>query len=156
MMTEKQNRNKVLIVIIAILLIGNIAMLCLFLAQRGDGKPQRPDRKAYISAFLEKEIGFSKDQLAQYDTLSDHHRERMKSTFDNMRGRKEDQFKALAAGGFTDSVISEVAARSAAGQQAVEVQMFTHLRSIRNLCTDAQRPKFDSTFYKVFSRRGPD
>jgi hypothetical protein len=155
-MTEKQNRNKVLLVIIGILLVSNIAMIFLFLSQRDGGRPQRPDRKAYIASFLEKEIGFSKEQLKQYDTLSDNHKERMKNTFDNMRNRKEEQFKTLAAGGFSDSVISQVAKQSAGGQEAMEVQMFTHLRSIRNLCTDAQRPKFDSLFYKVFNRRNPD
>lgn len=155
-MTEKQNRNKMLLVIIGILLIANIAMLCLFLAQKDDHRPQRPDRKAYIAAFLEKEIGFSKEQLKQYDTLSDLHKERMKATFENMRNRKEEQFKSLAAGDFSDSVINRVAAQSANGQELMEVQMFTHLRSIRNLCTDAQRPKFDSLFYKVFNRRNQE
>lgn len=153
-MTEKQNRNKVLLLIIAVLLIGNAAMLAVFLMNKGgDDKPGRPDRKAYIAKFLEKEIGFSKAQLQQYDTLSEGHRARMKARFENIRNRKDEQFKEVARGGFSDSVINAVASASASSQQQVEVLMFTHMRSIRNICTEEQKPRFDSLFYKVFNRR---
>jgi len=154
-MPDRQNKSKVLLLIIGILLVSNIAMLCFFLMQK-DAHPERPDRKAVIASFLKKEIGFNKAQLAQYDTLSNRHRENMKATFEGMRNRKDEQFKTLAAAGFSDSVMEQLAGQSGAEQKAIELRMFTHMRSIRDLCTPAQQPKFDTSFYKVFNRRGGD
>ncbi len=154
-MIDKQNRSKVFILIIGILLVANIAMLSFFLWNKDDGRQgKRPDRSAMISSFLEKEIGFSKQQLVQYDTLSNRHKEQMKAMFDKLRGTKDQQFKQLTAGDFSDSVINSVADQSAASQKMMEMQMFNHLRSIRMLCTPEQLPKFDSLFVKVLNRRG--
>jgi hypothetical protein len=154
-MIDKQNRNKVLLLIIGILLIANIVMVSFFIMKK-DGRKQerRPDRKTMIADFLQKEIGFNQQQLQQYDTLSNRHRENMKAMFEKLRGTKDLQFKQLAAGDFSDSVINSVADQSAASQKIMEVQMFGHLKSIRMLCTPGQLPKFDSLFVKILNRRG--
>jgi Spy/CpxP family protein refolding chaperone len=154
-MMEKQNSNKVLISIIAILLISNIAILTFFLMKKEGGHMgKRPDRKAMIADFLKKEIGFSGAQLQQYDTLSDRHRENMKKMFENLHSSKDKQFKQLTAGDFSDSIINNVADQSAASQKTMELQMFNHLKNIRMLCTPEQLPKFDSLFIKILNRRG--
>lgn len=156
-MINKQNRNKVFLSVIAILLIANIAMLTMFLTKKEAGKRERrPDRKAMIAEFLKKEIGFTTTQLQQYDTLSTRHQETVKKMFDNMRSFKESQFKQLAAGGFTDSVINLVSDQSATSQKVMELQMFAHMKNIRILCTPEQLPKFDSLFGKMLNRRGGD
>jgi periplasmic protein CpxP/Spy len=154
-MINKQNRSKVFLLIIGILLIANIAMLTFFLMKKDNGRfDKRPDRKAMIADFLKKEIGFSQAQLQQYDTLSDKHRENIKKMFDSLRSSKDNQFKQLTAGDFSDSVMNSVADRSAASQKIMELQMFTHLKSVRMLCTPEQLPKFDSLFVKILNRRG--
>ena len=154
-MINKQNRSKVFLVIIGILLIANIAMLSFFLMKKDTGRHEKgPDRKAMISDFLKKEIGFTPEQLQQYDTLSTRHRENMKKMFENLRGSKDNQFKQLTAGNFNDSIMTSVADQSAASQKIMELQMFNHLKSIRMLCTPEQLPKFDSLFVKILNRRG--
>lgn len=154
-MMEKQNNNKVLISIIAILLVSNIAILTFFLMKKDGGRMEkRPDRKAMIADFLKKEIGFSEAQLQQYDTLSDRHRESVKKMFESLRSSKDKQFKQLTAGDFSDSIINNVADQSAASQKTMELQMFNHLKNIRTLCTPEQLPKFDSLFVKILNRRG--
>jgi periplasmic protein CpxP/Spy len=156
-MINKQNRSKVFLLIIAILLIANIVMLSFFIMKRDSGKPERrPDRKAMIADFLKKEIGFNQVQLQQYDTLSDKHREGIKKMFDSLRSSKDNQFKQLTAGNFSDSVINSVADQSAVSQKMMELQMFNHLKNVRLLCTPAQLPKFDSLFVKILNRRGPE
>jgi len=154
-MINKQNRSKVFLSIIGILLIANIVMLSFFIMKRDSGKPEkRPDRKAMIAEFLKKEIGFSQVQLQQYDTLSDKHREGIKKMFDSLRSSKDNQFRQLTTGDFSDSVMNSVADQSATSQKIMELQMFNHLKSIRMLCTAEQLPKFDSLFVKVLNRRG--
>lgn len=154
-MINKQNRSKVFLMIIGILLVANIAMLSfLILKKDGNKHENRPDRKTMISNFLKNEIGFNSGQLQQYDTLSTFHRENIKKMFENLRSSKDNQFKQLTAGNFSDSVMNNVADQSAASQKIMELQMFNHLKSIRLLCTPEQLPKFDSLFVKVLNRRG--
>lgn len=154
-MINKQNRSKVFLSIIAILLIANIAMVSFFLMKKDGRKPEkRMDRKTMISNFLKTEIGFDTAQLKQYDVLSTRHRENMKRMFDSLRSSKDRQFKQLVAGDFSDSVMITVAEQSAATQKIMELQMFNHLKNVRKLCTAEQQPKFDSLFVKVLNRRG--
>lgn len=155
-MINKQNRSKVFLTIIGILLVANIALVYFFLLKKDCPKDdkQRPDRKTVIANFLKTEIGFDTVQLKQYDTLSDLHKENMKKMMDSLRSPKEKQFKELAAANFSDSAMNAIATRSASTQMAMELQMFNHLKRIRSLCTPAQLPKFDSTFGKVLSKRG--
>src|SRR5436190_2566919 len=114
-MINKQNRSKVFLLIIGILLIANIVMLSFFIMKKDSGRPaeKRPDRKAMIADFLKKEIGFTEIQLKQYDTLSDKHREGIKKMFDSLRSSKDNQFKQLTAGNFSDSVMNITADQSA-------------------------------------------
>ncbi|MBK8522150.1 MAG: hypothetical protein IPL54_15195 [Chitinophagaceae bacterium] len=154
-MINKENRSKVFLTIIGILLVANITLVSFFLLKKDDSKREkRPDRKAMISAFLKNEIGFDTVQLMQYDTLSNRHKENMKKMMDSLRIPKEQQFKELATVNFSDSAMNSLAEQSATVQKIMELRMFNHLRKIRLLCTPEQLPKFDSLFGKVFSRKG--
>jgi Spy/CpxP family protein refolding chaperone len=154
-MINKQNRSKVFIAIIAILLVANIAMVSFFLMKKdGARREKKPEWKTVISGFLKTEIGFDTVQLKQYDSLSNRHKDNMKKMTDSLRTTKDKQFKELAAANFSDSAMNTVADRSAATQKAMELRMFNHLKKIRLLCTPEQQPKFDSLFGKVLNRRG--
>lgn len=156
-MINKQNRSKVFLTIIGILLVANIALVSFFLITKGGAKRERkPEWKTVISGFLKNEIGFDTVQLNKYYVLSDRHRENMKKMMDSLRTPKDRQFKILSAGGFSDSVMNSLAENSATAQKAMELRTFNHLKKIRLLCTPAQLPKFDSLFGKVFSRKGGD
>ena len=153
-MIKKENRSKVYLLIIAILLVTNIALLSFLFFKKGNNKfnGKRPDRATMISGFLKTEIGFDNTQLAQYDTLSARHKADMKKMFDNLRSSKDKQFKQLATGNFSDSVMISVANQSAANQKLVELQMFTHLKDIRQLCKPGQLAAFDSLFARILNK----
>lgn len=156
-MINNTNKSKIFLVIIAILLISNIVLLSFFLQKKEPDSPaKRPDRKLYISEILKKEIGFNQQQLLQYDSLGDEQQKIMKVFFDNMRNKKKLQFQQLVTGDFSDSSINRLADESAASQKKMEVQMFNHIKSVRLLCLPDQLPRFDTSFFKVFNRRGND
>ena len=150
-----QQKNKILVIIIGILLIANIVTLSFFLLKKNDhGRSGRPDKKAQITSFLKKEVGFTEAQLNSYDTLSTTHRSKMKSTFDDMATGREAIFQKLALQSFSDSAI-DVAAKAIADQQkGFEVIMLHHLKDMRNICTPAQQSVFDTGFYKIISKKG--
>jgi hypothetical protein len=149
-MLQQQNKSKVFLFIIGILLLTNFALLFFFLKE-----PKRDshlDRRAYIAAFLKDEIGFDQNQLQRFDTLSAHHRENMKTAWDKTRIPKGEQFRQLVAGEFSDSAINSVADQSARRQKTVELMMCTHLRNIRLLCKPEQLQKFDSLFGEALNK----
>lgn len=153
----KDNSKKIFILIIAILLVANSALLVLYFQQSSSQMQHfRQDRKAYIAAFLKKDIGFSQDQLLKFDTLSDNHRKKISLLFDQQRENKSVQFKELVTGNFSDTTINTVAEASAAIQKKAEVLLFIHMKNIRLLCTPQQLPSFDTLFVKVLTRRGGD
>jgi periplasmic protein CpxP/Spy len=146
-----QTKSKLFILIIAILLITNIAMLFL-LFNKGGGKKNPHSKAAAAKEFLQKEIGFTNTQLQQYDTLSKQHHEKMKAVFENMRSDKEQQFKELGKQAFNDSAIINAVTHTLQNQKLMEEGFYNHMVEVRKLCSVEQLPKFDSLFYKMWSR----
>lgn len=156
-MINKTNNNKILLLIIALLLIANIALLAfLFFDKEDHHEGKRPDRRTMISNFLKTEIGFNAVQLQQYDSISLKHKENMKAVFEQLKNGKGEQFKELVAGNFKDSVMMGIAEKSAAAQKQMELNMFSHLRKVRSICTEDQLAKFDSLFVKMLKRNKDD
>jgi periplasmic protein CpxP/Spy len=153
-----QTKSKLYLLIIGILLITNIAMLFFFLDNKDKGKkpPSRGnDKSAMMKEFLKKDVGFTEQQLLQYDTLSKKNRERMKADMDTMKTVKEQQFKDLGSKGFSDSAIVAAAIKAADNQKQVEEKMLSYFATVRKICTAEQLPKFDSLFYKMWSKKKP-
>lgn len=149
-----QTKSKLFLLIIAILLLTNFAMLY-FLFNKDKGGKTKPsfDRNAAAKEFLQKDIGFTPAQLQQYDTLAKQHRETMKGTFEDMRTAKEQSFKEVGAQAFSDSAIGQAVAKSTERQKNMEMQFYNNMVQVRKLCTADQLPKFDSLFYKMWSRK---
>ena len=148
------SKNKILLLAVTFLLLTNIAMLIFFLNMGHDKKGPHGGHEGMMKEFLKSEIGFNPQQLQQYDSLSKQHREKIKISFDEIRNSKTQLFKDLGATAFSDSAIIIAADRSASLQKQMEVKMIMHFKEIRNLCTSGQQPKFDSLFYKVWTRKG--
>ncbi len=150
-----QIKSKLYLLIIGILLVTNMAVLFFFLRDKDEkkGGNHGADRGAMMKNFLQKEIGFSEKQLQQYDTLSSQHRENMKAQFDSLKTSKEEQFKELGSKGFSDSAIAGMVNRSSEKQKLMELQLLNHFARIRSICTPVQQPKYDSLFYKIWSKR---
>ena len=152
---NKQPQNKVLILIIGILLVANIATLSFFMMKKCD-KPRttKSDKKVMISNFLQQEVGFTKEQLNRYDTMSKQHRLEMRQSFDGMATQREQVFTKLAGNDFNDSAIQLAAVDISNQQKDFELLMLRHLDEIRGICTPQQKPIFDAGFYKIISKRG--
>jgi periplasmic protein CpxP/Spy len=150
------NKSKIYILIISLLLLTNIGMLVFFMCNKGNEKKGgRGDKSAMMKEFLQKEVGFTAQQIVQYDTLSSLHKQKMKADFDALKNNKEQQFKELGAKGFSDSAIIATATQSAEKQKEMETNMLKHFAEIRKICTPQQQPKFDSLFYKIWNKRKP-
>lgn len=148
-----QTKSKLFLLIIVILLLTNIAMLFYLFKKDDSIKPPQKGRDVIAKEFLQKEIGFTDQQMQLYDTLSKQHKERMKGTFDDIRSSKEQQFKEIGRHAFSDSAIAEAVTQSIEKQKLMELRFYNHMLEVRKICTAEQLPKFDSLFYKMWSRK---
>lgn len=153
---EKRTSNKTLIIIIAILLIANIATVGLMLFGKGDPRPPVDDRKMAMRNYLKDSLKFSDAQLVQFDTIKSRHRDQVKAIFDSIRADKTAILKRLGNDGFPDSSLAGAAEAAAGQQKLVELQMLKHLKEVRMLCTPEQLKSFDTGFYKIMNRPPPD
>jgi protein CpxP len=148
------SKTKALVAAVVFLLLTNIAVLVFFLLHKGPGKKDsHGGKEAIMKEFLQKDIGFTPQQMEQYDTLSKQHSENIKTSLDEMRNNKEEQFKELGRNAFSDSAITLAANKASEMQKEMEVKMILHFKDIRKLCTPEQQPKFDSLFYKIWNKK---
>jgi hypothetical protein len=101
---------------------------------------------------LEKEVGFSKKQLATYDSLRSKHFESMGPLFEDLRTSKENFFKLVHQPQITDSIVGQLSSAISEKQKAIDIKMVNYFRTLKDICSDEQKPKMDS-FLMNFTKR---
>ena len=147
-----QPRNKILVIIIAVLLLINIGMIVLIL-KSNKTVSLHSDFKAAMPEFLQTDIGFSSGQMTQYDSLSCAYNNKFKTSMDELRKSRQEEFKQLAREGFSDSAINNIAIQSVENRKSLEIELLQYAKDIRKICTPDQQAKFDTLLYKVLNKK---
>lgn len=144
---------KSLVTIIIFLLITNIAMLIFFLtaSKPADTREKNRDFNGMYNS-LQSEVGFTKDQLDQYQVLRKEQRDKVRPLFNELRNAKKDFYKLIYSSANSDSLINADADSIARKQKDLDMQMFRYFKNIRSICTPEQLPKFDTTVTKEIGR----
>ena len=146
-------KYKALVSIIIFLLITNFAMLIFFMViSKPVDRKYRNHEQNGIYTLLQKEVGFSKDQLDQYQDLRNQQRKNVSPLFNEIKKSKEDFYELLYSGNVSDSLINADADSIAQTQKKIDLQMFNHFKMVRNICKPDQVQKFDSSMKKVITR----
>lgn len=149
-----QPKTKFLIMLVALLAITNLVLLGILFSKKPHGSFDRGSRREeQMKNFLLKEVGFSPEQMKAYDSSSSTHKQSMRQLFDEMKQHKEINLRNLGNNNFSDSAIEATALKAGEQQKLIEQKMLRHLQHIRNICTAEQRAKFDTSIYKLFSRK---
>ena len=142
-------KNKVLVTVIGILLLANVAMLVFFIVGMRR-PPEEPRRQSFSTAnYLQKEVGFSEEQLNKFTEIRDREKEKVNVLFDQVRSVKDSFFIMLRDPSISNETLEAASARIGAKQKALDMQVFLSVREIRNICTPEQQAKFDSIVPKV-------
>lgn len=145
------NKNKLLIILIALLLASNLFLLFLLVQRPPFGKDgRRPERSSMMRQFLANDIGFDSQQLQQFDTLRTLHMEKMKSLLDTLSSTKQQlfSFRQPLAPAQRDSLLQTIGRY----QMYIDAQMRLHLEEVRQLCTHKQQEAWDTLIDKVTRR----
>ncbi|WP_346318120.1 hypothetical protein [Chitinophaga sp. YIM B06452] len=152
-MKEAFARNKVLGVLVIILLLTNLLLLFFFVWNKpDDARSSNRGRGGEVMQLLEKQVGFSKQQLDQYKQLKDQHWERLKPSFGELRTARDNFYKLLNENSVPDSVLMAAADSIGAKQVVIDLQTYRHFREVRGLCTPEQLPHFDSVVQHVMKK----
>jgi len=147
-----QSKNKILVIIIAVLLLINAAMIIYFF-KLPEKAGFHNDLRAAMPEFLQNDIGFNSQQMQQYDSLSEVYNKKFKATMDDLKNSRQKEFKQLANTGFNDSTIDSIASLSTENKKLLEIHLLQYTKDIRKLCTAEQQAKFDTTLYKVLNKK---
>jgi Spy/CpxP family protein refolding chaperone len=154
MSTPSRNRN--LIFIISALLLTNIAVLVYFLwlkhpeAKHGGSEV----KKNGMTDKLKEEVGFTNEQVAQYQQLRDEQMTTIHPMFEEMRKAKDSLFRLLSDPNVNDSLVNKATDVIAQKQKILDIQTFNHFKKVRALCTPEQQPKYDSMIQRMFRKMG--
>lgn len=148
-MSSTRNRN--LLIIIAALLLTNVAVLVYFLGQK---KSEKPPAWSGVAEMLQKEVGFNDDQTAKYKEMKGKQREKVRPMFDDMRKAKDSLFRLLSFPETSDSVVNKLADVIAQKQKAIDLETLNHFKRVRTLCTSDQLAKYDTMVLQMFRKMG--
>jgi len=144
--------HKLLLLVIGVLLVANISLLWLYVFNKTE--PPRRDMRENIRSKVISEIGFTGDQVKVYDSLRNLHFESIKPMFKELNETRDSLFKLIHQSSVNDSVISSLSAVVFEKQQAIDLKIHRYFQSVKNLCTDEQKPKLD-TFLNNMANRKP-
>jgi Spy/CpxP family protein refolding chaperone len=143
--------NKILLLIITALLVTNAGLLYFYVWKK-KSRPTFISMKEHVMMRLENEVGFSKEQLAVYDSMRTKHFESMKPLFGELKAAKEEFFKLVSQPDVSDSLINAYATHVSEKQKAIDVRMLSYFLSLKRICTDEQKPKMDSLLLSITQR----
>jgi periplasmic protein CpxP/Spy len=152
-MSTTRNRN--LLIIIAVLLLTNVAVLVYFLGQKKNVASSSLEKdRASVSEMLQKEVGFNEDQTAKYKEMKGKQREKVRPMYDDMRKAKDSLFRLLSYPETSDSVLNKMADEIAQKQKAIDLETLSHFKRVRTLCTSDQLAKYDTIILQMFRKMG--
>ena len=96
------------------------------------------------SARLKREIGFNDQQSTLYDSLREQHYRGIRPMFEDLNSSRDSLFKLMHQPLVADSVIGLQSEIVYEKQKAIDIKMHRYFRSLRDLCTEEQKPKMDS------------
>lgn len=148
------SKYRILIFLVVFLLLTNIGLLLYFTAfNKPEPKANKQEKRGPgITAFLQNDLGFSKQQMAELDSLKKQHRAAIKPLFEELGKTKDNFYQLIGKPGISDSALQAAANEIGKKQAALDLQFFQNFVSLRKLCTEQQLIRFDATMPSLASK----
>lgn len=151
----KRSYNPVLLMLLGVLIITNLVMLWYFTRNSGSEKKWTGPTER-MAAMMQRELNFTDAQVAEYLTLRSRRDSIMRPLNDSLRAAKMAMISLLRGPEVSDSLILLAAEKVSQQQMPVEIAFYRHFRRVQALCTETQRPAFDSMLVKMIRRNTGD
>ena len=152
-------RQRWLLVLVAILLLTNIATLSIYWIKKPDhdGGPGRDpgNREKKMGQFMIDQMKFDATQEASYWKLRDSMIAIQKPVMDSIRSSKKRFFDLLNQPDATDSMLIAHTNQIADLQKRLDLVTFRHFQNVRAICRPDQLQKFDTVIKEIVNRMTP-
>jgi hypothetical protein len=152
-------RQRWLLVLVAILLLTNIATLSIYWLKKPDhdGGPGRDpgNREKKMGQFMVDQMKFDTTQEASYWKLRDSMIAIQKPVMDSIRNSKKRFFDLLNQPGTTDATLIAHTNEIADLQKKLDLVTFRHFQKVRGICRPDQLQKFDTVIKEIVNRMTP-
>ncbi|OQP51358.1 hypothetical protein A4H97_27680 [Niastella yeongjuensis] len=149
-------RQRWLLVLVAILLLTNIATLSIYWIKKPnhDGGPGREpgNREKRMGQFMVDQMKFDATQEASYWKLRDSMITIQRPVMDSIRDAKKSFFDLLNQPDATDSALIARSNQIADLQKKLDLVTFRHFQNVRALCRPDQLQKFDTVIKEIVNR----
>lgn len=143
------NRNKWWALAFILLIALNVATLLTFwlVKEKRQGPP--PMQASGIVGFLSAELSLDSVQKKQLEQMMEEQQRQMQEIRRNNRDAKDAFFALLKQDTVSDAAIDSASKNASKYDSEMDAMTFRNFRAIRNLCTDAQKQKFDNILHQV-------
>ena len=117
--------------------------------------PPRQGGAHRIDQFLKQELGWSDDQMAQFETAKDKHLQQSLEIRQTMQPQRESLMALLPHSSPDSTTIRQLTAEIGAQQSQLEQLNFDHFHELRTICTPAQQVQFDQLIGDILRQLGP-
>ena len=152
-------RQRWLLVLVAILLLTNIATLSIYWFKKPDhdGGPGRDpgNREKRMGQFMVDQMKFDSTQEAAYWKMRDSMLIIQKPVMDSIRNSKKRFFDLLNQPDATDSMLIAHTNEIADLQKKLDLATFRHFQKVRSICHPDQFQKFDTVIKEIVNRMTP-
>lgn len=104
--------------------------------------------------FLAEELKFTPEQSEKFTKLRDEHFEATRKLIDDMRKSMDDMMEQVKVKD-GDAKAEEYAVKTSAIQKEMHILAYKHFKSVREICDDKQKEKFDEILKDVTKMMGP-
>ena len=113
-----------------------------------------PDKRKHRSPrnFISSQLDFSPEQLDQFKSLEQAHRDRMKMIYDGTKELKDALYSRIHDSSINDQEIDSITTLLAAKEKEKDTEVFNYFRSISALCNDQQKDQLDDILKKARHR----
>lgn len=155
----KPPRQRWLLVLVAILLLTNIATLSIYWLKKPDhegGFGHAPaNHEKRMGQFMVDQMKFDATQEATYWKLRDSMIATQRPVMDSMRDAKKRFFDLLNQSDVTDSALITRSNEIANLQKRLDLATYRHFRNVRAICRPEQLQKFDTVIKEIVNRMTP-
>jgi hypothetical protein len=146
---NQRSRNKISLVIIAILLVTNVVMLVMYFRMC---KTQEEPKRVGFTEKLKMQVGFTPEQMSVYDVKKEAFINGIRQRFDQIKKTKEDFYIQMYDSTVSDSTLESKAAVIGDQQKDLDLHVIRHFKDVRKMCTHSQLPKYDSLLPSIIER----
>ena len=148
----KSSNNKILTIAVVLLLLVNIALVAFIVMGKNRNDKWHSGGKGDPFETMVKELNMTAEQQKNYKEQKEEHFKKIKPLFDSVRMAKTAFYALIKEQNVSDSSINVYSQRITEKQSVIDKLTFAHFKTVRNLFTPEQQPKFDAFVQKMMQR----